>query len=391
MKLLPALSLSTLSTGLIANSANAFHTPLPSQSPFLSAVQSSGLSPNSRVGLVGSRTTEGLRAASATRLAFKNDQSDDLDLQVGPDLHRLDSESEKAVRSLMETKKGPLFGIDKLGNKIRTALQRTRDGNEMHLEIDDQLHACHPLCEVGPIKYTMNHNDLTGQRKLRIDTKFVDTDESLYHKLMCDTVYAEWIMDESDESDDVAPQFHIKMHLTRNAEGPGPLWEELFDQFNIPEGFRNEFSHMVGEARKKIFQAHIEDAIEVVFAGIKDLVDENPNLENSKVSVHYLSNREDLQETVQHGSVAEVFEHIQHGERDGAAKSIDEVIAKNIEVWKSALKDVHHVVDRLGQLIGSKALDSSQSAIVQTLLRADVTDLLAMILMVSKDDLFPRS
>ena len=85
----------------------------------------------------------------------------------------------------------------------------------MTLTVVDHLKDCYPSCPVGLTKYKVDHDDFTGKRTLHVNTEFVEDDCSLYHRLMRDTVYAQWV----DVTGDGDLELHIQMHLTENREG----------------------------------------------------------------------------------------------------------------------------------------------------------------------------
>lgn len=296
-------------------------------------------------------------------------------------------QSESAATDELKEGEGRLpFGLSQLGSRVGTIIQRTTqrtsDGNEMNVGLSDRLKDCYPACPIESMKYTMNNDDFSGRRLLRIDKVFADEDDSFYHKLMRDTVFAEWVDDPSGK-----PELQIKMHLTDNSEGPGPSWEAWLKNSRLPEHVTKEIVHIGGEMRKRVFQAHSEDAIEVIFSSIKNLLEEHPQLVDSPVSIHYLSDLESLQETVSSETVGHWLNKMEGLEAEGEAKLPIEVLNKNLEIWKDAFDSAQNAFESFMQMLVSQCKHGSGRQVLDELAHPGVPELIVLMIMIASDSI----
>lgn len=288
-----------------------------------------------------------------------------------------DTDKNNSKQSGKKSGRSKLFGLDESGNKITSTSKNTRDGNEMDIGIGDGLSDCYPVCDLEDMKYTVNHDDLSGRRQLSIDKEYLNMESSVYHQIMRDTVFAEWVPDEDGRF-----SLFIKMHLTENSEGEGPLWEKWVNRLDIGEQVKKDIIAIGGELRKNIFQSHEEDAVEVIFTVIRDILHDNPHLLESKMFVHYLSDIESLREISELGTIGERLAIVERYERSGKFRGNDPW-SKNIEVWKDSVSSLKYasgrfVNDVLPKLIAAK-VNEVDCILTQTLLM----DMLVLMLMMT--------
>lgn len=211
--------------------------------------------------------------------------------------------NEQNSETTEEKQTSRLFGFDEFGNKKQSESKIGIDGNEIALSIDDELSECYPSCLLDDMKFSIDHDDFSGKRSLKLSKKISSGKPGFYAMLMRDTVYAEWL--NTDNALETLPSLHIKMHLTENPEGPGPLWERWLKQSRLPQPVIDELMHIGGELRSGIFHAHEQAAIELVFEVIKDLLLEHPELGEAPLVIRYMSDIEALNETEPSGTVGE--------------------------------------------------------------------------------------
>jgi len=285
-----------------------------------------------------------------------------------------------------------LFGLDELGNKVRSMFKRASHGGEIYYEINDELHQCYPQCDLDAMKYTIQHDDVSGQMKLTINSEFEDHDNTFYHQLMRDSVFAEWqgLNKEGDDGDGCGinqESLHVKMHVTENEEGPGPLWEHWLKRSKLPEPVVHELIHIGGELRSKIFHAHKEDALEAIFHVIKDLLHDNPQLMNAPIFIHYLSDMEVLREVEALGPIGEWFEKIQHRHDNAFNVPSTEVVTKNLKVWSDSIQDLKKVVmDVYGRVIPKLMSERAREASHQ-LVQLNLLETFVLMIMIANDNM----
>lgn len=367
--------LATLSNVALAASADAFSIFPTVENQLWGGAHSKSQQPRH----VPSMLTSMRDANSVICLQAHSDKETDKPEDIEHDAKKHPDQDEHMPTSDGKTE---LFGIDQLGNKIRSILKNTRDGNEMELEIDDHLHDCYPSCDLKDMKYTVNHDDLSGRRQLRIDKKYLDTEASFYHQMMRDTVFAEWVPDEQGHY-----SLHIKMHVTDNPEGKGPLWEKWIKNSNFPEVIKDDLILIGAELRKSVFQTHEEDAVEVIFAVIRDLLNSNPDLLESKMFVHYLSDMELINEVKDLGTISEWLDMVEHHERLHFLSPEGNPWSKNIEIWKDSVAGLNMALKRLITDVLPKLMTPSATEVEKIIAHSLLMDMLVLTMLVITNNL----
>ena len=204
----------------------------------------------------------------------------------------------------------------------------TEDGYPLDIYIDKAI-ADKDLSDINSIyqlKYSLDHDDRTGARTLRISDHF-PANESFYAQIMRDTIFAQWV------NIDGEPTLDLSMHVNDNPEGPGPVWEKAARESDlVPAPLALELTKIGGEMRKKIFQDHVQDALQAVALGTKDLIQIHPELKNAQTQLRYLSHIADINETKNTGRL-----HLHLDKPVLPKKAAMAKLAANIKVWGEAM------------------------------------------------------
>lgn len=204
----------------------------------------------------------------------------------------------------------------------------TADGYPLDVYMDKAL-ANFDLTDINTIyklKYSLDHDDRNGHRTLQISDHF-PVNDSFYAKIMRDTIYGQWINVEG------TPVLDLSMHVNDNAEGKGPLWETSARNSDlIPDPLAMELAKIGGEMRKKIFQDHVQDALQAMAIGTTNLVKLHPELGDATTRLRFLSDIASVAETVESGTVNS---HLEKPILD--KKSPIAQITGNIKVWSDAI------------------------------------------------------
>ena len=128
-----------------------------------------------------------------------------------------------------------------------------------------------------PRKYTLTHSDSTGDLFLTIGIDYdYDQISSLYTRFMRDEVLAEW--------QEVNDQYELHLYL------------------HISGGFVFGWAAM----RDKIFRYHLPLVLQAILYGDKKIIEENPNLSNSKILVHYKSKKKKYDKIEYFGQIKDI-------------------------------------------------------------------------------------
>jgi hypothetical protein len=143
----------------------------------------------------------------------------------------------------------------------------------------DKLHVtCRESCEVGkdflPRRYTLTHSDSTGELFLTIDCDYDKNQiSSFYTRFMRDEVLAEW--QENDEK--------YELHLYLHVSGGFVFgWAKL---------------------RYKIFKFHLPLVLKALIHGDQNLLDLFPQLNDSKILVHFNSEKNKYHKIKNYGTI----------------------------------------------------------------------------------------
>ena len=128
-----------------------------------------------------------------------------------------------------------------------------------------------------PRKYTLTHSDSTGDLFLNIGIDYdYDQISGLYTRFMRDEVLAEWKQ--------VNDHYELHLHL------------------HISGGFVFGWAAM----RDRIFRYHLPLVLQAIIYGDKKLIEENPNLSNSKIFVHFESKNKKYNKIENYGQVKDI-------------------------------------------------------------------------------------
>jgi|GEM_PF-5287884 len=280
----------------------------------------------------------------------------------------------KAILTPVDTfgSQGPEFSL------IHTYV--TEDGFPVAVLIDNEMinKPIESIKDIYDVKYTLDHNDSTGHRILKISQEFQEK-PGFYAKIMRDSIFGQW------QNIDGNPTLDISMHVNDNPEGPGASWEAgARENKLIPPTFSKEIAKIGGELRKKIFKDHVQDAIQSVVLASKDLIDQFPELKDAKVQLRYLSDLPEVNETTPAGNIQEHLDKPTFDKPQPFA-----TITKAAAIWgeamsssSSAAKDLMNAMlkpDTLGPLL------KNNKTLIPTLVV-----LLAMSLLVAKTGSMPK-
>jgi hypothetical protein len=128
-----------------------------------------------------------------------------------------------------------------------------------------------------PRKYTLTHSDSTGDLFLTIGIDYdYDQISGLYTRFMRDEVLAEWLQVND----------HYELHLYLHISG----------------GFVFGWPSM----RYKIFRYHLPLVLKAIIFGDRKLIEENPNLSNSQILVHYQSKNRKYNKIENSGQIKDI-------------------------------------------------------------------------------------
>ncbi len=128
-----------------------------------------------------------------------------------------------------------------------------------------------------PRKYTLTHSDSTGDLFLTIGTEYdYDQISGLYTRLMRDEVLAEWQKKNN----------HYELHIFMHVSG----------------GFCFGWAGL----RDRIFRHHLSLVLEVFRYGDKKMFEEIPEIKDSKIIVHFQSNRKKYDKIEDYGRFKEI-------------------------------------------------------------------------------------
>lgn len=128
-----------------------------------------------------------------------------------------------------------------------------------------------------PRKYTLTHSDSTGDLFLTIGIEYdYDQISGLYTRFMRDEVLAEWQKKNN----------HYELHLFMHVSG------------GICFGWAG--------LRDRIFRHHLSLVLEVFSCGDKNLFEEMPEIKDSKIMVHFHSNRKKYDKIEDFGRIKEI-------------------------------------------------------------------------------------
>ncbi|MFX1346306.1 MAG: staygreen family protein [Promethearchaeota archaeon] len=128
-----------------------------------------------------------------------------------------------------------------------------------------------------PRKYTLTHSDSTGDLFLTIGTEYdYEQISGLYTRFMRDEVLAEW--QKKNE--------HYELHLFLHVSG----------------GFCFGWAGL----RDRIFRHHLPLVLEVFRYGDKELFKRMPEIINSKIIVHFESNKKKYNKIEDFGTIKEI-------------------------------------------------------------------------------------
>lgn len=135
------------------------------------------------------------------------------------------------------------------------------------------------VSQEGPLKsrkYTLTHSDTTGDLFLTIGTHYNEAQISgWYTRFMRDEVIAEWIEDEETHS------LHIHCHVSGGLVLGPAGW------------------------RYGIFKRHMPMVIEAFIYGDQGLIDNHPELVESKVFVHFHATKKKFNRTEEWGTLGD--------------------------------------------------------------------------------------
>jgi hypothetical protein len=128
-----------------------------------------------------------------------------------------------------------------------------------------------------PRKYTLTHSDSTGDLFLIIEDEYDHEKISgFYTRLMRDEVLAEWEEKEGE----------LELHLYLHVSG----------------GFCFGWAGL----RNRIFRHHLPLVLEAIKFGERELFQNSPEIEKSKIIVHFQSKREKYNKIENIGSIKEI-------------------------------------------------------------------------------------
>ena len=128
-----------------------------------------------------------------------------------------------------------------------------------------------------PRKYTLTHSDSTGDLFLTIGADYdYDQISSLYTRFMRDEVLAEW-QGNNDEY-----ELHFYLHVSG--------------------GFCFGWAGL----RDRIFCYHLPLVLQAIRYGDKKLIEEMPEIENSRIFVHFQSRNKKYERIENHGQLKDI-------------------------------------------------------------------------------------